>query len=181
MMRSSARQGQRLRHIPAIVALPLSMVLLFRPHLREPEERLMAATPARGAVLATAPQAVELTFASRPRRGTAHLAVATAKGERVDEGKTAIEGNRIRAQLPPLTDGWYLVAYHVALADGTESRGRYAFGVGQPAGPPPVTSRPAGHTGHGPPDPVTSALLAANVVLLVVLSARLAWLRRRRS
>ncbi|MEU4481922.1 copper resistance CopC family protein [Micromonospora sp. NPDC023966] len=182
------RRGAALRRVPAVLVLLIGAVVLLRPLFRAPEDPVVAATPARGAVLATAPPAVELAFGSRPRRGDAHVTVTAAAGQRVDRGATTVQGTGVRETLPPLGEGWYVVAYHVTLADGSEPSGAYAFAVGRPAGPPPPVDAGAaapaaaeGHAGHaGPPDPLTLVALGANAVVLVVLGARLAWWRRRR-
>ncbi|MGW4292505.1 copper resistance CopC family protein [Micromonospora chersina] len=188
MTSADPRRGVALRRVPAALVLLIGAVVLLRPLFRAPDDPVVTATPARGAVLAAAPPAVELAFGSRPRRGDAHVTVTAAAGQRVDRGVTTIQGTGVRETLPPLGEGWYVVAYHVTLADGSEPSGAYAFAVGRPAGPPPPVDAGAaapaeaeGHAGHaGPPDPLTLAVLAANAVVLVVLGARLAWWRRRR-
>ncbi|SCL66437.1 copper resistance protein CopC [Micromonospora chersina] len=188
MTSADPRRGVALRRVPAALVLLIGAVVLLRPLFRVPEDPVVTATPARGAVLAAAPPAVELAFGSRPRRGDAHVTVTAAAGQRVDRGVATIQGTGVRETLPPLDEGWYVVAYHVTLTDGSEPSGAYAFAVGRPAGPPPPVDADAaapaeaeGHAGHaGPPDPLTLAVLAANAVVLVVLGARLVWWRRRR-
>jgi copper transport protein len=179
------RRGVALRRAPAALILLAALALLLRPLFRPPEEIRLRASPAPGAVVVAAPTAVELDFGSPADAAASHVTVSHAGGEAVSTGVPATTGDGVRASLPPIGDGWYVVTYHLSLAGGAQPAGSYAFAVGSPDGPQPPTvalDGPSGdpHAGHsGPVDPLTGAVLAANVVLLVVLGVRLA--RRRRT
>ncbi|MFI2710748.1 copper resistance protein CopC [Micromonospora sp. NPDC018662] len=183
MTAADGRRGGAWRRVPAALVLLVGLVLLLRPLFRVPDQPVVVARPGNGAVLAAAPAEVALAFPTRPLRDDAHVTVTTPAGQRVDRAPAVVDGDRVRAPLPPLADGWYVVAYHVTLADGAEPSDAYAFAVGRPVGPPPRVGTGAvadPHAGHsGPPDPLTTVALAANVVVLVVLGFRL-WRHRRR-
>jgi methionine-rich copper-binding protein CopC len=178
------RGGARHRAAAAIILLAV-LALLLRPLFRPPEEIRLSASPGPGAVLVAAPAAVDLHFGGRADAAAAHVTVHRLGGAVVDTGVTVATSDGVSASLPPVGAGWYVVTYHVPLANGAQPAGSYAFAVGRPDGPQPPTVALGGasvdpHTGHrGPVDPLTGAVLAANVVLLIGLGVRLA--RRRRT
>ncbi|GGM24383.1 MULTISPECIES: copper resistance CopC family protein [Micromonospora] len=171
------------RRAIALTMLALCLALLVRPLFRVPPGELAAASPADGATLTAPPDAVVLTFRSSPRAGTTHVAVVDGDGRPVSAGPPRTQTTQV--QLPVSIDapGWYRVAYHTDLSDGSRATGSVTFAVGAPEGDlPPQAATPAedgGHAGHGgPPDPLTMAALAANVVVLLVIAVKLVRTRR---
>ncbi|WP_146167802.1 copper resistance protein CopC, partial [Micromonospora sp. MH33] len=99
MTSADPRRGAALRRVPAALVLLIGAVVLLRPLFRVPEDPVVAATPARGAVLTAAPPAVELAFGSRPRRGDAHVTVTAAAGQGLVRGGVPRDPRRrVRAQ-----------------------------------------------------------------------------------
>ena len=109
----------------------------------------VSSDPVDGAVLATAPVSVTLTFTERPDATLSTIAVLDAAGRDVVEGDPeAADGASLAARLPAgLPDGGYVVSWRIISAvDGHVSAGGLSFGVGSPApgvqGAPPVTYGP---------------------------------------
>ena len=174
------RRRPALRRLPAVLVLLIIVGSLMRPLFQPPPAGPPAATPEPGTVVPAPPDQVDLAFADPVRAGQAHVTVTDATGRDVGAGPPSDAGRTsLRVTLPPLADGWYQVSYHVPLADGSVRTGGYPFGVGEPAGPAPAGA--AAHAGHGGRmDPLTAALLSANVVMFLVCVAQLVRLMRHR-
>ncbi len=82
--------------------------------------------------LAKPPTEVRVTFSERPELRFSEIAVLDTQGKRVDRGDlTALDESTLRVGLTAIRDGGYTVAWQVLSAvDGHETRGSFAFAVG---------------------------------------------------
>ncbi|GGQ72218.1 copper resistance CopC/CopD family protein [Streptomyces pilosus] len=96
---------------------------------------LTGSDPGRGAVVATAPSQVSLTFSEPVAVGDDAVRVLDPKGTRVDKGDPANPSGttytvRLLSGLP---DGTYTVAYQVVSADSHPVAGAFTFSIGAPS------------------------------------------------
>ncbi len=94
---------------------------------------LVSSDPSPGAVLATPPAAVTLEFDEEVEAVLGGIRVVDANEVPVDVGEPRHDGgdpNRIRANLPDLNDGTYVVAWRVTSADSHPVKGAFTFQVG---------------------------------------------------
>ncbi len=110
---------------------------------------LLGSDPKQGAVVATAPAQVSLTFSEQVSIDDDALRVLDPAGRRISTGKISYAGSdtyriRLRTGLP---HGTYTVSYQVISADSHPVSGAYTFSVGAPS----VTkvSLPDGAAGGG--------------------------------
>ena len=92
---------------------------------------LKQTTPAAGSTIATAPQAVTLTFSEPIERAFSGATVVNAAGERVDTGARVGAGKtELQISLKPLPSGTYKVNWHVLSVDTHKTQGSFSFSVG---------------------------------------------------
>ncbi|MBM7437984.1 copper resistance CopC/CopD family protein [Streptomyces sp. HB132] len=99
---------------------------------------LTGSDPQDGAVVATAPQDVTLTFSEQIAMGDDSIRVLDPSGERADDGAprdltsggTVRYGVQLRSGLP---DGTYTVAWQAVSADSHPVSGAFTFSVGAPS------------------------------------------------
>lgn len=105
---------------------------------------LNTSDPANGAVLATAPGAVTLTFSDAVARKDAQLTVTGPDGKPLGDGAPAVTGREVTLKLRPMdTAGRYTVGYRVVSADGHPVTGTSTFTIREPAPTkPPGASTP---------------------------------------
>jgi copper transport protein len=133
---------------------------------------LVSSEPANGATVATAPDAITMTFTEPPDASLSVVSVLGAGGTPIAAGSPErIGATGLRVALPSrLSDGVYTVDWRVvSAADGHLTAGVIAFGVGTSAGT--VTAAPQ----PGTPAPsvlsiVAKVLLYAGLMLLVALA-----------
>lgn len=90
--------------------------------------------PAAGAIVPTAPAAIELRFSEAVSVGLGGVRVIAADGEAVSTGKPATVPGRpavVRTPLPRLATGTYVVTWRVVSADSHPARGAFTFSVGE--------------------------------------------------
>jgi copper transport protein len=115
--------------------------------------------PPANAVLASAPDAITLTFTESVRPVNDRIRVIGPDRSRVDTGEPAADGGRI--VIPIRKDagrGTYLVTYRVISADSHPIGGSFTFAVGAPSADPP-TADDAGAVTRV--DPVVAITLGA--------------------
>ncbi|MEW2593781.1 copper resistance CopC family protein [Micromonospora aurantiaca] len=143
-----------------------------------------SSVPADGAVLTSAPSAVELVFTGRPVAADSHVAVRDAAGRSLAVGEPRPSGDRSLVQAVRSAErGDVVVAYHVVLADGSEKSGTLWFSVGtgvRPARVPDQGGEAAAPLHEHGIDPLSAVLLLINAVVVFVAVAMLV-LRPRRS
>jgi copper transport protein len=89
--------------------------------------------PAAGAIVPTSPEAIELRFTEEVSIGLGGVRVLAAGGETVRTGEPATVPGRpsvVRATLPELADGTYVVTWRVLSGDSHPVRGAFTFSVG---------------------------------------------------
>ncbi|MEU1484949.1 copper resistance protein CopC [Streptomyces sp. NPDC005752] len=99
---------------------------------------LTGSNPQDGAVVATAPQDVTLTFSEQIAMGDDSIRVLDPSGERADDGapRDLTSGGTVRygVQLRSgLSDGTYTVAWQAVSADSHPVSGAFTFSVGAPS------------------------------------------------
>ncbi|GIF46444.1 methionine-rich copper-binding protein CopC [Asanoa ferruginea] len=141
-----------------LVVGALALVLMAG---RNAPARLVAASPAAGDRLTSAPHEIRLVFDGRVDAGRSHVAVTTADGRLVSAGSFAVTDDTVVLPVDISGSGGYRVDYHAVLDDGPVS-GELGFGINDDA-PLPAT----GHQ-HAASDGPNVALLAADALLITV-------------
>jgi copper transport protein len=89
--------------------------------------------PAAGATVVRSPDAVTLTFSEDVQVALGGVRAFDSRGHRVDlgaPGHPGGEGTKVRASVPQLRDGTYVVTWRVTSADSHPIRGAFTFSVG---------------------------------------------------
>lgn len=96
---------------------------------------LVASDPAEGAVVASAPEQVTISFSEPVRLVADRVLVVGPDGERVDQGEPRPEGTEVVIPLDGEIEaqGTYLVSFRVISADSHPVAGSIAFSVGAPS------------------------------------------------
>src|SRR5690606_29922581 len=116
--------------------------------------QLKSSSPARDAVLRTAPTEIRLTFSARPELALSDIKLAAADSKAVALGKVVPTGDSLTIAAPiekPLPDGAYQITWRTASKDGHPIRGTIPFTVaaaasaeaaasGQPCASEPIES-----------------------------------------
>jgi hypothetical protein len=93
---------------------------------------LVRSTPAARAVVARAPERVQLWFNERLEPAYSRLSVWNRDGQRVDAGDVQVaptEPKRMSVGVPPLPTGPYTVKYRVLSVDGHVVEAQFNFTV----------------------------------------------------
>ena len=93
---------------------------------------LVRSTPAARAVVARAPERVQLWFNERLEPAYSRVSVWSHDGQRVDAGDVqvaAAEPTRLSVGVPPLPPGAYTVKYRVLSVDGHVVDAQFGFTV----------------------------------------------------
>ncbi|MGH2732160.1 MAG: copper resistance protein CopC [Actinomycetota bacterium] len=103
----------------------------------------MSTTPEAGERLGASPGEVTLQFSEQLPGGAQKVSLRRAEGRPVVLAGVAFsdDGTGLRAGIPALEEGVYLVGWEVLAADGHLSAGEFAFAVGDIASLPGVTAR----------------------------------------
>ncbi|WP_326589203.1 copper resistance CopC/CopD family protein [Streptomyces sp. NBC_01294] len=114
---------------------------------------LTASDPTDGAVVATAPAQVTLSFSEQVAMGDDSIRVLDPQGKRVDTGelRDMCSGNTIRygtALHAGLPNGTYTVAWQAVSADSHPISGAFTFSIGAPSATD--VTLPAAQAGGGP-------------------------------
>ncbi|MFF4447324.1 copper resistance CopC/CopD family protein [Streptomyces sp. NPDC001502] len=114
---------------------------------------LTASDPKDGAVVATAPAQVTLSFSEQVALGDDSIRVLDPQGKRVDTGelRDMCSGNTVRygtALHTGLPDGTYTVAWQAVSADSHPISGAFTFSIGAPSATD--VTLPATQAGGGP-------------------------------
>jgi copper transport protein len=129
--------GQRALRACAVTLICAVLVLMVGTGSASAHAALLATVPGQGAVVATMPSAVSLTFSEPVVVAPAGVQVFEPDGARIDDGQAihlgsgATVGVRLVAhQSPP---GTYTVAWRVISADSHPVAGAFTFSVGHPS------------------------------------------------
>ena len=89
------------------------------------------AEPRVGNKVATAPREVTLWFTQKLEPAFSTITVTDAAGQRVDTGKTRVNGNQMSVSLRSGGSGTYHVTWRVLSVDTHTTDGNFTFEVGQ--------------------------------------------------
>ncbi|MFM8998505.1 MAG: copper resistance protein CopC [Actinomycetota bacterium] len=122
----------RFRRIAAVASMA-SLALALGAGPAFAHAALETTAPSAGAIVPTSPPAVELRFTEEVSIGLGGVRVIAAGGETVRTGEPATVPGRpsvVRATLPDLDDGTYVVTWRVLSGDSHPVRGAFTFSVG---------------------------------------------------
>ena len=125
-----------LRIVNALAAALSSAVLWATPATAH--DQLISTDPGDGAILATMPKTVHLTFSGPPLAIGTTMFVVDANGRHVGSAHSTIERNVVSLRLPtgaPI-NAWYQVRWRIVSGDGHLLSGSIDFGVGDPQSAP---------------------------------------------
>ncbi|MFF2567688.1 copper resistance CopC/CopD family protein [Streptomyces sp. NPDC058084] len=137
MTPTAPRLGPALTRL-LLVAAALLGTLLATAGTASAHAALTGSDPQDGAVVATAPKEVNLTFSEQVAMSGDSIRVLDPAGKRVDTGeiRDLCSGSVVRygvALLPGLPDGTYTVAWQTVSADSHPVAGAFTFSVGAPS------------------------------------------------
>ncbi|MFE7413241.1 copper resistance CopC/CopD family protein [Streptomyces laurentii] len=137
MLTTAPRLGPALARLLLVVAALLG-TLLATAGPASAHAALTGSDPQDGAVVATAPKEVNLTFSEQVAMSDDSLRVLDPAGKRVDTGeiRDLCSNSTVRygvALLPGLPDGTYTVAWQTVSADSHPISGAFTFSVGAPS------------------------------------------------
>jgi methionine-rich copper-binding protein CopC len=152
---------------------------------------LVEASPASGAVLGLAPNAVSVTGSSTLQADGNQLSVIDPKGNPVDDGSITVTDASVVVGLKPLTAaGVYTVSYTLLAAGEAPLQGSYTFLFNAPADmasatptPTPTISKTGGATSSSNGAAifvVVIFLLGCSVLLFLFWYARTLWRQTQR-
>jgi copper transport protein len=146
-----------IKRIAAGLLVGLGLVLLLASPASA-HASLSRTDPPSNAVLASAPDAITLTFTERVRPVNERIRVLGPDRSRVDIGAPTNSGNQIAIPIRKTAGrGTYLVTYRVISADSHPIGGSFTFSVGAPSADPPT----AGEAATTRVDPVVAWTLGA--------------------
>ncbi|MFJ6350176.1 copper resistance CopC/CopD family protein [Streptomyces sp. NPDC092046] len=137
MTTTAPRLGHAVTRLLLVVAALLG-TLLATAGPASAHAALTGSDPQDGAVVATAPKDVDLTFSEQVAMGADSIRVLDPSGKRVDTGeiRDMCSGSIVRygvELLPGLPDGTYTVAWQTVSADSHPVSGAFTFSVGAPS------------------------------------------------
>jgi methionine-rich copper-binding protein CopC len=117
-------------HHRSIVSLA-SLLLLLAVNDARAHAFLDHAEPRVGNKVAAVPREVTLWFTQKLESAFSTITVTNAAGQRVDTGKTRVNGNQMSVSLRAGGAGTYHVTWHVLSVDTHTTDGNFTFQVGQ--------------------------------------------------
>ncbi|MEV7281887.1 copper resistance protein CopC [Streptomyces sp. NPDC093111] len=137
MTTTAPRLGHAVTRLLLVVAALLG-TLLATAGPASAHAALTGSDPQDGAVVATAPKDVNLTFSEQVAMGADSIRVLDPSGKRADTGeiRDMCSGSIVRygvELLPGLPDGTYTVAWQTVSADSHPVSGAFTFSVGAPS------------------------------------------------
>ncbi|MFI2652565.1 copper resistance protein CopC [Micromonospora fulviviridis] len=150
--------------VAALVAVLATITRINSAH--DTRLTVVSITPADGAVLATAPAAVDIRITGKPDPARSHIAVQGPDSSPHNTGPVVVLGDdAVRQAVLPTRDGQVVVAYHIVAVDGRDVSGILRYTVGAATGPQPATPPPAAHA-HGV-DLIGATLLGLDALVLL--------------
>ena len=155
-------------------------------------DELVESSPSAGAVLASAPAEVRLTFSAEIMDAGAIVAVTDDRDESWTIGEPQVVENLVTVGIPDvLPDGGYVVLWRVVSSDGHPISGTFSFAVGSGED----AAAPGSSVGEEPderggdsdaqgavdePLPVVLVAIVSGSTIALVLGGSVFWYRRRR-
>src|SRR5437899_583479 len=118
-----------MRRSAIALIVPVLLVLLMGKAVAH--AFLDRAEPRVGNKVASPPRAVTLWFTQKLEPAFSSITVTNAAGERVDTGKTRVNGSQMSVPIRPGGSGTYRVNWHVLSVDTHTTEGNFTFQVGQ--------------------------------------------------
>ncbi|MGH3933822.1 MAG: copper resistance CopC family protein [Pseudonocardiaceae bacterium] len=149
-----SKRSSRIRYLPALLVF-VGLALLIDASPSAAHNELIASDPPDGALVATSPALVSLTFNLPVQPGFSTVTVTGPEGDQWQAGQLAEAGAIVSAPVRPLGPaGQYTIAYQVLSADGHPVRGAVRFTLTNP-GPGTAAAAPA-QSGTDRPTTATS-------------------------
>ncbi|MCL7970500.1 MAG: copper resistance protein CopC/CopD [marine benthic group bacterium] len=125
--------GRRPRWLPLLVALCAGASLAWA----SVHTRLESSTPAADEVLSSAPEEIELRFSGPVNGALSSVFIVASTGDslRVSLSMPGADGRTLLGELPPLSEGEYLVRWRTVSADGHPVEGEFGFTVAAAVAP----------------------------------------------
>lgn len=163
--RAGAGAGRRCWVLLAVLVLG-GLLGVARPMTVRAHAFLVQTAPQAGERLAARPAAVTLQFSEPVVAGSEEITVRRAGGPPVSTGRVERlgSGTQLRASLPPVDEGIYVVNWRVLAVDGHLAAGEFAFAIGAGGRLPTATSAAAAIAW---PESVASALFLGGLVLAI--------------
>jgi len=118
-----------MRRTPLLAIIPL--LLSLGTTAANAHAMLERAEPRVGNKVASPPSEVTLWFTHKLETAFSTITVTNAAGQRVDTGKTRVNGNQMSIGLRPGGAGTYRVKWQVLSIDTHRTDGSFTFQVGQ--------------------------------------------------
>jgi copper transport protein len=154
-----------------LIILLLTLTLGLTTRTASAHAALVQATPAANSHLQESPPLVSVTFNERLDEGLFYLKVIDQKGSAVTQQAAAMnaEHTGLELPLPKLSEGIYVISYHVISGDGHPISGSYPITIGNP----PVSD----HDGHAaePAEHQHGDMQSISVSMLVQYASRGLW------
>lgn len=128
----SASVDQRKRRSLAVGALFLPVIIvLLSPSVAQAHAFLVNTSPQSGERLPSSPRVVLFQFSEAIVPGSQKIAIKASSGDEVaiESIELASENTRVRARVPNLDKGVYVVTWRVVSQDAHVEAGEFAFGV----------------------------------------------------
>ena len=109
----------------------LPVLLLLSTGAADAHAMLDHAEPRVGNKVSSPPHEVTLWFTQKLEPAFSSITVTNAAGQRVDSGKTRVNGNQMSVSLKGGGTGTYHVNWHVLSVDTHRTNGSFSFQVGE--------------------------------------------------
>lgn len=148
-----------LRLVASLAVTALALVALATP--ASAHNALRTTDPADGAIVATVPEAVTLTFDGEVLALGSVVEVANPAGDVVSAGEPAVDDNTVTQALAgDLTAGDYTVTWRVTSGDGHPIDGTFAFTAEEGIAAPSPTTEETPTSTETTPEPTTEPTAA---------------------
>jgi copper transport protein len=117
-----------------LLAVAMSLaVLVATPTPAAAHAELLSTNPASGDVVGDAPPTIELRFSEQVDVVDDSVRVVDATGDDIEVGNVSVDSQIVRAAVPALENGTYVVVWRAISADAHPIRGAFTFSVGAPS------------------------------------------------
>ncbi|WP_442601632.1 copper resistance CopC/CopD family protein [Paenibacillus sp. KN14-4R] len=136
MNKSNYKKGYTAWIKCAVLLLMLTCLGMAIPQSVSAHAVVLKTVPESNVQLEQSPPVISITFNERLEDGAYYIKLLDSQGKVVSENKPRMNGDHtgIEVDAPKLTDGLYLVSYHVISADGHPVGGSFPFTIGARSG-----------------------------------------------